>query len=196
MTVQALQNAGRVSAGGGSSGLTADDLTEAQQLRNSGAMLFIEGAPLTALQIAGRKVTDSGSFDGTSNETAILKSTSGLLFEQDSVKDDPSQSQSSEERGGGGFQDSRVFLLMNRAAFQYALARGKVFNPKPERITFIKATPDSQIVQKNIRTDTDAVLFNSSELYTVTNSGGTEQWKRVMISAPDGDPWIQRKKGS
>jgi hypothetical protein len=107
------------------------------------------------------------------------------------VNDQPSQSQSPEERGGGGFQDSRVFLLMNRPAFQFALARGKTFDVKPERITFIKANTDSQVVQKNIRAGTDAVLFNSSELYTVTNSGGTEQWKRVMLSAPDGDPWIR-----
>jgi hypothetical protein len=182
---------GRTTNGSNESELSAQDLAEAKQLRSQGAMLFIEGAPLTALQISAKTVTDSGSFDGTSSKTTILKSSSGLLLEQHSINDQPSESKSPEERGGGGFADSRVFLYMNRAGFQYALARGQVFTPDPQRIPFIKANPDSQVVQKTIRPGTDAVLFNSRELYTVTNVGGQEQWKRIMLSAPDGDPWIK-----
>jgi hypothetical protein len=172
-----------------SSKITPTDLADAKKLMDSGAMLLIEGAPLKALRIVDQTQLDSGSFDGSTRTESLLKTSTGLLINRSDVTDTPPASSTS-ERGGGGFSDSRNFLLMNRAAFQYAVARGKVATPLAERITFIKQDPDSQIVMKNLKTGIDGVYYNG-ELYTVANASGQEQWKRIFVSDSDGDPWIQ-----
>jgi len=124
---------------------------------------------------------DGGTFDGTSNEDLLVKTSSGLLLQRSNVNSSPGGSSSS-EGGADAFSDSRNWLLMTPAAFQFAFTNGSKKAVDAQKVAFIKSSAGN-FTQKNVKPNLDAVVFNGSELYFVDHKGGGEKWTQVLLSS-------------
>lgn len=159
------------------------DVTTAKALVAKQAMVFIEGKYLKEASPVRPESTvklDGGSFDGSSNEDLLVKTSSGLLLQRSNVNSDPAGS-SSAEGGADAFSDSRNWLLMTPAAFQFALTNGSKQPVDAKKVAFIKSS-SGNVTQKNVKPNIDGVVFNGSELYFVDRSSGDEKWTQVLLS--------------